>query len=48
MELLAGTEMEDRIQQSLSKLLLQCRLIFEMSGFEELLYRKSRNASTFT
>ncbi|WP_181305449.1 RNA polymerase sigma-70 factor [Rufibacter sp. XAAS-G3-1] len=40
MELLAGTEMESRIQQALNDLPPQCRLIFEMSRFEELTYKE--------
>ncbi len=40
MELLAGTEMEGRIQQALNELPPQCRLIFEMSRFEELTYKE--------
>ncbi|ALJ00892.1 RNA polymerase sigma-70 factor [Rufibacter tibetensis] len=40
MELIAGTEMEGRIQQALEALPPQCRLIFEMSRFEELTYKE--------
>ncbi|GGK81781.1 RNA polymerase sigma-70 factor [Rufibacter glacialis] len=40
MDLLAGTEMEERINKALSALPPQCRLIFEMSRFEELTYKE--------
>ncbi|WP_227006366.1 RNA polymerase sigma-70 factor [Rufibacter latericius] len=40
MEQLEGTEMEGRIQQALNELPPQCRLIFEMSRFEELTYKE--------
>ncbi|WP_205503876.1 RNA polymerase sigma-70 factor [Rufibacter psychrotolerans] len=40
LELLEGSEMEGRVQQALAALPPQCRLIFEMSRFEELTYKE--------
>ncbi|MGV3538331.1 MAG: RNA polymerase sigma-70 factor [Rufibacter sp.] len=40
LELMEGTEMEGRVQQALAVLPPQCRLIFEMSRYEELTYKE--------
>ncbi|MBA9077914.1 RNA polymerase sigma-70 factor [Rufibacter quisquiliarum] len=40
MEIMEGTEMETRVQKALQALPPQCRLIFEMSRFEELTYKE--------
>ncbi|MFC6999474.1 RNA polymerase sigma-70 factor [Rufibacter roseus] len=40
MELLEGSEMEERVHQALEQLPPQCRIIFEMSRFEELTYKE--------
>ncbi|WP_066831904.1 RNA polymerase sigma-70 factor [Rufibacter ruber] len=40
METMEGTEMETRVQKALQALPPQCRLIFEMSRFEELTYKE--------
>ncbi|QHL89333.1 RNA polymerase sigma-70 factor [Nibribacter ruber] len=40
MDLLEGAEMETKVQQALAALPPQCRLIFEMSRFEELTYKE--------
>lgn len=44
LDLLEGTEMEKRIQRALASLPPQCRLIFEMSRFEELTYKEIAEA----
>jgi RNA polymerase sigma-70 factor (ECF subfamily) len=40
MDLLEGSEMEVKVQQALAMLPPQCRLVFEMSRFEELTYKE--------
>jgi len=40
LELLEGSELEERVHQALQTLPPQCRLIFEMSRFEELTYKE--------
>jgi RNA polymerase sigma-70 factor, ECF subfamily len=47
-ELVEGTEMEIKIQHALSALPPQCRLIFEMSRFEELSYKEIADALTLS
>ncbi len=48
MELLEGSEMESKIQHALEALPPQCRLIFEMSRFEEMSYKEIADSLTLS